>query len=184
MTTKNKIKLFWLFSIPTLYTVISIASASQPFIPSEDYLEFLKYIVFPVSVLSFYYIAFFQKKSATGKSRFKKRLEDTTQGLSRAKNALITFRNYLVGIITAPFVCIIFLFMTQWYPAWPVKYLADTEVTLQATVIKLGSIRRTSQAKIYLKELSTGREFNLHWDGEVYSQLNKNDVLELTAKKH
>lgn len=184
MTIKNKNKLFWFFSIPTMYTVISISSASQPYIPSEGYLDFLKYIVFPISVLAFYYLAFFQRQEATGKTRFQKRLEDTTKNFTKMKATFTKFKNYIIGIITVPIICIILLFMTQWYPAWPVKYLAETQVTFKATVIKLGNIRKTQQIKIYLKDISTGREFSLHWDTSFHAEINVNDIVELTAKKH
>ena len=135
-----------------------------------------------IFVSVFYYLAFFQKKN--GKSRFNRRLENKTKNTSKVSSILIKIKSYLLGITAVPIISFVLLFMAQWYPAWPVKYLANTKITFQATITKLGYIRKTQQTKIYLKDISTGKEFSLHWEPSFEGDLSINTKLELTAKEH
>lgn len=180
----NKTKIFWVSSIPCLYALLTITSASQPFIPSDSYLISLKLWIFPILLLTYYYFIFIKKDKKSKKSKFQKNFQKKTIGYSKTKKNLTKIL-YIVGIhISSPIMFIVLLYVAQWYPAWPVKYLANQQVIFKASVIKLGHIRKSNQTKIYLQETLTKRNFNLHWSIEVRRQLKVGDILELKANKN
>jgi hypothetical protein len=185
MTIKNNtIKIFWIFSIPTIYALITIISASQPFIPSNNYLNLLKFLVFPILLISYHYLIFIKKDKELMQTRFQINFQKKTKNHNKIRK-IITKIFYVFFIhVSASLMFAVLLFVTQWYPAWPVKYLAEQPVIIQAAVIELGNIRRTSQSKIYLKDRITGNKFNIHWSSSAIRVLKVGDRLELTTRKH
>lgn len=156
---------------------ITYLSASLPFIPSFEYLSFLKYIAFPIFCLFLFYRVYILKDKETGLPHYKKELK-AEEGLKN-KLKIVLFLPF--AILFAPAVI---LALAQWYPAWPSQFIYSDEVKVIATVTRLGTARKVGRTKIYIKKENSNLEQNVHWPKEKSQHISVGSSLRLTGKKN
>ena len=174
----NKKLLSLLIAIPAVFSVLTIYSFRQPYIPSEEYLSFATFILFPALALILLLFVSFKKWKKTGLTGLQMRLQEADSFIDR-------FKIILQLLITAPAFTALMVWATHGYIAWPLQLFQGERITFEAEVIEHNSLRRTMSGltKLKFKQPDFDNVQTLRWSSVKSQHYKVGDTLTLTGKR-
>jgi hypothetical protein len=152
------------------------ASFKLPFIPSEQYLHLLMFLVYPLSVIGSFAFIFFHSSKQHKKTGWQLRMERCHSKWQRIKIGSLTLLGgpvLLAGIVA----------FSQFYPAWFTQHWYQQISDIEAEVTYLGYFRKGDRRKIKLQDIISNREFELRWKTD-HLPLKEGDLLKLHTKQN
>lgn len=153
------------------------SSASMPFIPSQEYISFLTYGLYPAILAFFMYVVFIKKEPKTGLTGYQLAINQQITKAGKLKTKVLTPFAVIFGLA-------VMMYTVMWYPAWPSSFQVSPEQTLIGKVIDLKKLRKSGRTKIYLRTSDQIKSHVLHWPTVKSQHIDVGSQLTLQVNKN
>ncbi len=152
-------------------------SAQKPFIPSADFFSLLMWMGVPLVSCLLIYNIFIQINKNTEMTAYKKRISTLDTKTKRA----------LWHVVIGPIIlggALLLTYVSQNIPSLLTQYLPNKQISMNVQVLDISLNRRSGKHRLYLKDITSEREFDFLWKIESHKPINVNDSLLLTTKQN